>query len=99
MLSRTHRPRRSPPSTTPRSTAPTASRLPPDSTAAARDCAGSEWWSWPRPEGVPVADRGQAAALLHRGTRIETASALFEVVDDALPVIDRVVVVVFELGL
>ena len=46
---------------------------------------------------VPVADRVQAPPLLRRGTFVEPVATLLEIADDALTVLDRVVVVVLEL--
>ena len=43
-------------------------------------------------------NRGEAAALLRRGTGVEPVAALLEVADDAFAVVDGVVVVVLELG-
>ena len=54
--------------------------------------------SWPVPAGLPVTDRGQAPPLLGRGPGVELVAALLEMADDALAVLDGVVVVVLELG-
>ena len=54
--------------------------------------------SWPVPVGLPVTDRGQTPPLLGGGPGVEPVAALLEVADDALPVLDGVGVVVFELG-
>ena len=45
-----------------------------------------------------MTDRGQAPPLLGRGPGVEPVVALFEVADDALAVLDGVVVVLLELG-
>src|SRR4051812_21753898 len=97
MPCRLRRPQRSHRTTRPRSAAPTASRLPPGSTAAARHCERLVWWSWLVPEGVPVTDRGQPAPLLLRGTGVEPVAAVLEIADDPLTVFERIVVVVLEL--
>ncbi|MGP3920463.1 hypothetical protein [Nonomuraea sp. 10N515B] len=51
-----------------------------------------------RLSGLPEADSVQAAALLARGGDVETLAACGEVVGDGSAVLDRFVVVVFELG-
>lgn len=45
-----------------------------------------------------VTNRGEAAALLGGSTGVEGVVALLEATDDTFPVLDRVVVVVLELG-
>jgi hypothetical protein len=45
---------------------------------------------WLVPVGLPVADGGQAPALLDRGLGVEPVAALLEVADDAVAVFDGV---------
>jgi hypothetical protein len=54
--------------------------------------------SWSVAAGLPVADRGEAPPLLGRGPSVEPVAAVLETADDAPAVLDRVVVVVLELG-